>query len=110
MSLSGPIVPLSPSGPVPRVHLLFPPFASPVALVAAQARPVSAPSSPLRYLCLANLRPLPLSRHLTPNLLPAITPSGVACLLLPVHFCPLSLPSLVIHRCLPLVGFTYALF
>ena len=64
----------------------------------------------LRYPCLAALRPLLLSRHLTrTHLLPAVTQRGVACLLLSVHFCELSLPFLFIHLCLPLVGFTYAL-
>ena len=57
--LLAPCVPLSPRGPVPRVLLLFSPVASPVALVAAHARPACAPRPPLRYPCLAALRPSP---------------------------------------------------
>ena len=114
LPLLAPCVPLPPRGPATWVHLLFPPVAPPVALVAAHACPACSPCSPLQYPCLAALRTLPLPRHLPSTLhltasLPAVTQRGVSCLLLSVHYCPLSLPLLFIHGCFPVAGFTYAL-
>ena len=109
----GPLRPPLPGRPCPLVHLLVPPVACPVALFAAGAGPACAPRSSLHSPCLAALSPLPLPRHLPSTLrlnasLPAVSQRGVACLLLSVHYCPLSSPLLFIHPCFPVVGFTFA--